>query len=82
MYVRVDRFMGNRTIRLCSRTDKISKNMKNFSEWIREELIAYDNAEDREYWMEKCASLEHTLRNIRENGMYWDDKRKTWRFPK
>jgi len=81
MYVRSIENMGNRTIRLCARTDKISKDMLNFSQWIREELLAYDNAEDRMYWKEKCESLEHTLRNIRENGMYWDEALQTWRFP-
>jgi len=56
--------------------------MPNFSKWIRRELIAWDDAEDRLYWKEKAESLMHTLRNIRENGMYWDEKKKTWRFPK
>lgn len=56
--------------------------MDNLSKWVREELIAFENGEDREYWMEKCHSLEHTLRNIREHGMYWCDDWNTWRFPK
>lgn len=55
--------------------------MPNFSEWIREELFAFDEAEDREYWKKKCEDLEHALRNIRENGMYWCNERNTWRFP-
>ena len=49
--------MGNRTIRLCNRTDAISKDMPNFSKWIRRELIAWDDAEDRLYWKEKAESL-------------------------
>lgn len=55
--------------------------MPNFSEWIRKELKAFDEGEDREYYKEMCESMQHTLRNIRENGLYWDEKRKTWRFP-
>lgn len=69
-------------INLCLRTAQVALEIPNLSRWVRTELKAFDEGEDRAYWKQEAESLRHTLRNIRENGMYWDEKGKTWRFPK
>jgi hypothetical protein len=74
--------MRQKLLTLCIQTFEVAKKMKNFSSWVRKELKAYDEGEDREYWKEKCEDLNHTLRKVREDGLYWDEEFKTWRFPK
>lgn len=73
--------MRQKLVTLCNRTFDVAKGMKNFSGWLREELKEYNEGEDREYWKQKCADLEHTLRKVREDGLYWDEDANTWRFP-
>lgn len=73
--------MNQKMITLCSATMAIARSMRNFSKWIRTELKAYDEGEDRLYWMGKAKAYERTIDNIREHGMYWDEEGKTWRFP-
>ena len=68
-------------IGLCLRTAQVALEIGNLSAWVRKELIAYEEGEDREYLLQKIENYEHILRNIREHGMYWDEEMRTWRFP-
>ena len=73
--------MRQKLLTLCIQTFEVAKNMKNFSSWVRRELKAFEEGEDRLYYKAKVTHLEHTLHNIREHGLYWDAEGKTWRFP-
>jgi hypothetical protein len=53
--------MRHKTITLCPTTYEIAKKMPNFSKWIRETLLAYQDGEtltdairQRQYWKDKA----------------------------
>lgn len=74
--------MRQKLVTLCVHTFDVARSMVNFSSWLRGELKAYDEGEDRLYWKQECEDRDHTLRKIREDGLYWDAQDNTWRFPK
>ena len=76
------KIMRQKLVTLCTNTFRVAKGMNNFSKWVRGELNAFQDGEDREYWKEECFNLRVTLAKVRDDGMYWDKENKTWRFPK
>ena len=60
--------MKNKMINLCDRSYKIAKNMDNFSQWVRDELLKYDPEHQK---IEREKHLKHAWECLRCNKIAW-----------
>lgn len=75
MYVQsLATFMRQKLVTLDPTSFEISKEMDNFSAWVRKQLHFYNEGHDIEYLLQKIQGMERVLERIRTNEIAWNGR--------